>query len=114
MQAAISAAQAAVTTGAQVQTYIPTPDASNVIDPKEFSKLYKKKYKEPATLIRFSSTVEDTTGCPYVMDEDDDIYFKKHRAALSLTEDEFEKLMWEFESITNQQLPHLHLVSYRL
>ncbi|KAI8339165.1 enhancer of polycomb-like-domain-containing protein [Chlamydoabsidia padenii] len=109
LQAAISAAQAAVTTGAQVQTYIPTPDASNVIDQKEFTKLYKKKHKEPTTLIRFSSTVEDTTGCPYVMDEEDDAYLKKHRATLSLSEDDFEKLMWEFESITNQQLPHLHL-----
>ncbi|KAI8089418.1 enhancer of polycomb-like-domain-containing protein [Halteromyces radiatus] len=109
LQAAISAAQAAVTTGATVQTYIPTPDASNVIDAKEFSKLYKKKYKEPSTLIRFSSTVEDTTGCPYVMDEDDDVYYKKHKNSLSLSEDDFEKLMWEFESITNQQLPHLHL-----
>ncbi|ORZ24141.1 enhancer of polycomb-like-domain-containing protein [Absidia repens] len=109
LQAAISAAQAAVTTGVTVNTYIPTPDASSVIDPKEFSKMYKKKYKEPSTLIRFSSTVEDTTGCPYVMDEEDDTYYKKHRGQLSLSEDEFEKLMWEFETITNQQLPHLYL-----
>ncbi|ORZ21162.1 enhancer of polycomb-like-domain-containing protein [Absidia repens] len=109
LQAAISAAQAAVTTGDSVQTYIPTPDASNVIDPKEFSKLYKGRHKEPSSLIKFSLTVEEVTGSPYVMDEEDDAYFKKHRDALSLSEDEFEKLMWEFESITDRQLPHLYL-----
>ncbi|CAO3587997.1 unnamed protein product [Absidia cylindrospora] len=109
LQAAISAAQAAVTTGDSVQTYIPTPDASNVIDPKEFSKLYKTKHKEPSRLIKFSLTVEEVTGCPYVMDEEDDTYLKKHRDVLALSEDEFEKLMWEFESVTNRQLPHLYL-----
>ncbi|CAO3630455.1 unnamed protein product [Cunninghamella echinulata] len=108
LQAAISAAQAAVTTGAKVETYIPTPDASSKIEDKQYHQLYKKKYKEPSTLIRFSSTVEDTTGCPYVMDEIDDKYLKEHRN-LQLSEDQFEKIMWEFESITNQQLPHLHL-----
>ncbi|KAI8071471.1 enhancer of polycomb-like-domain-containing protein [Gongronella butleri] len=107
LQAAISAAQAAVTTGAKVETYIPTPDASNRIDNKVFHHLYKKKYKEPSTLIRFSSTVEEMTGCPYVMDEADDAYLKS--SGVGLSEDDFEKLMWEFESITNEQLPHLHL-----
>lgn len=99
-----------MTTGAKVETYIPTPDASSKIEDKQYHQLYKKKYKEPSTLIRFSSTVEDTTGCPYVMDEIDDKYLKEHRN-LQLSEDLFEKIMWEFESITNQQLPHLHLVT---
>ncbi|ORX46532.1 hypothetical protein DM01DRAFT_1149873 [Hesseltinella vesiculosa] len=107
LQAAISAAQAAVTTGAKVETYIPTPDASNRIDNKLYTQLYKKKYKEPSTLIRFSSTVEESTGCPYVMDEEDDQFLKS--TAMALSEDDFEKLMWEFESIATHQFPHLHV-----
>ncbi|KAI9020806.1 enhancer of polycomb-like-domain-containing protein [Phycomyces nitens] len=112
LQAAISAAQAAVTTGAKVESYIPTPDASRVIPDEEYYALYKKKYKEPSTLIRFSSTVEDVTGCPYMMDEQDDEFLQRYNADKSnepLTPDAFEEIMWQFESVTNHQLPHLNL-----
>ncbi|KAI8089939.1 enhancer of polycomb-like-domain-containing protein [Halteromyces radiatus] len=110
LQAAISAAQAAVTTGAQVERYIPTPDASRVIPTKAYNSLYIKKFKEPSTLIRFSSTVEDCTGCPYVMDDDDDLFlkkFNKKRKSNTITEDRFEEIMWALETIIQQQLPHL-------
>ncbi|KAI8097996.1 enhancer of polycomb-like-domain-containing protein [Gilbertella persicaria] len=112
LQAAISAAQAAVTTGAKVEKYIPTPDASRLIDEKEYAALYKKKYKDPSTLIRFSSTVEDCIGCPYLMDEEDDAFlqdYNKQYPGEILSEDLFENIMWEFETITNQQWPHLAL-----
>ncbi|OAD72938.1 hypothetical protein PHYBLDRAFT_169198 [Phycomyces blakesleeanus NRRL 1555(-)] len=112
LQAAISAAQAAVTTGAKVESYIPTPDASRVIPDEEYYSLYKKKYKEPSTLIRFSSTVEDVTGCPYMMDEQDDEFLQRYnanKANETLTPDAFEEIMWQFESVTNHQLPHLNL-----
>ncbi|KAG2229822.1 hypothetical protein INT48_008266 [Thamnidium elegans] len=112
LQAAMSAAQAAVTTGASVEKYIPTPDASRLIPHQEYISLYKKKYKEPSTFIRFSSTVEDCIGCPYVMDEEDEEYLasynKKYPGEL-LSEDMFEKIMWECESTTNKQWPHLYL-----
>lgn len=112
LQAAISAAQAAVTTGASVEKYIPTPDASRLILNEEYTALYKKKYKEPSTFIRFSSTVEDCIGCPYYMDEEDDTFlteYNKQHPGEILSEDSFEKIMFEFESITNQVWPHLYL-----
>ncbi|KAI8393952.1 enhancer of polycomb-like-domain-containing protein [Radiomyces spectabilis] len=111
LQAAISAAQAAVTTGAKVESYIPTPDASRFIPDDDVHILYKKKFKEPSTLIRFSSTVEDCVGCPYVMDEIDDAFLKTLNKDKSdkLSEDDLEAIMWEFESTTRQHLPHLNL-----
>ncbi|OAD02739.1 hypothetical protein MUCCIDRAFT_162357 [Mucor lusitanicus CBS 277.49] len=110
LQAAISAHQAAVTTGAKIESYIPIPDASKEIDHKEYEALYKKKYKEPSTLIRFSSTVEDTSGCPYVMDELDESFLNKYNTDhTTLSEDDFEKIMYQFESITKDKLPHIHL-----
>ena len=113
MQAAISAAQAAVTTGANIEKYIPIPDASRLISNEEYTTLYKKNHKDPSTLIRFSSTVEDCIGCPYLMDEEDDNFLKdynKQHPGEILSEDLFENIMWELESITNQQWPHLALV----
>lgn len=73
--------------------------------------MYKKKYKEPSTLIRFSSTVEDTIGCPYFMDEIDEEFLNKYNTNhTTLSEDDFEKIMYEFESTIKEKLPHLHLV----
>ncbi|KAI7856593.1 enhancer of polycomb-like-domain-containing protein [Circinella umbellata] len=113
LQAAISAAHAAVTTGAKVESYIPTPDASHTISEKLFRKNYKKAFKEPATLVRFSSTVEDVIGCPYVMDEEDEAFLKKYNttatSATRLSEDEFEKIMWQYESTVDEHWPHLDL-----
>ena len=101
-----------MTTGAKVESYIPIPDASNRIDTKDYESLYKKKYKEPSTLIRFSSTVEDTIGCPYFMDEVDESFLNKFNAEHpTLSEDDFERIMYEFESVTKEKLPHIHLVS---
>ncbi|KAI9303208.1 enhancer of polycomb-like-domain-containing protein [Cunninghamella echinulata] len=100
LKAALSAAQ----------NYIPTPDASHIIDIKEYDALYKRKFKEPSILIRFSTTVEDSTGCPYVLDDEDDGFLKQYNRKNSLnnlTEDHLEFIMWELESITNKQLPNL-------
>lgn len=111
MQAAISAAHAAVTTGAKIERYIPTPDASRQIPDKEYHQIYKKRFKEPTNLIRFSATVEDTIGCPYVMDEEDEAFLKKH-SNLSVSEDDFEKIMWQYETACKEHWPHLNLVSF--
>lgn len=103
-----------MTTGATVETYIPTPDASRLIPKEEYVNLYKKTYTEPSTFIRFSSTVEDSIGCPYVMDEEDETFlqdYNKQYPGELLSEDLFESIMWECESIANQQWPHLDLVS---
>ncbi|ORX55570.1 hypothetical protein DM01DRAFT_1334963 [Hesseltinella vesiculosa] len=110
LQAAISAAQAAVATGAQVTHSIPTPDASLTIKTEVYNALYRKNFKTPFTYIRYSTTVEETMGCPYVMDEADDAFlkqFEKDHPALLLTEDHFEEIMYKLEKITNTQLPNL-------
>lgn len=96
-----------------MEKYIPTPDASCLIPNEEYSALYKKKYKEPSTLIRFSSTVEDSIGCSYYMDEQDETFlqgYNKQYPGEILSEDSFELIMWECESIANQYWPHLNLV----
>lgn len=102
-----------MTTGSKIQRYIPTPDASRTIPEKEYRKNYNKRFKEPSALIRFSATVEDSIGCPYVMDEQDDAFLKQYNANRDspLSEDDFEKVMWQFESTVNQHWPHLNLVS---
>lgn len=109
MQAAISAAHAAVTTGAKIERYIPTPDASRQIPDKDYHNIYKRRFKEPTNLIRFSATVEDTIGCPYVMDEEDEAFLKKN-SQLSVSEDDFEKIMWQYELACKEHWPHLNLV----
>ncbi|KAI7879817.1 hypothetical protein K492DRAFT_230839 [Lichtheimia hyalospora FSU 10163] len=117
LQAAISAHHAAVTTGAKVESYIPTPDASSTIPEKNYHHLYNKHFKEPSTLIRFSSTVEDVIGCPYVMDEEDDAFLKEHNKANStdpISEDNFEQMMWLYETTANQHWPHLDLDSSQI
>lgn len=102
-----------MTTGAKVESYIPTPDASSTIPEKNYHHLYNKHFKEPSTLIRFSSTVEDIIGCPYVMDEEDEAFLKEHNKAASadpISEDNFEQMMWLYETTANQHWPHLDLV----
>lgn len=47
------------------------------------------------------------------MDEEDDTFlteYNKQHPGEILSEDSFEKIMFEFESITNQVWPHLYLV----
>jgi len=51
--------------------FIPTPDATGHV--ADWEKLYKPRpHSEPVTYIRFSDTVEDTSGVAYDMDEEDD------------------------------------------
>jgi hypothetical protein len=55
--------------------------------------------------------VEDTSGCPYCMDEADEDFLNKFNTDhTTLSEDDFEKIMYQIESITKDKLPHLHLV----
>jgi hypothetical protein len=115
LQAAISASHAAYTTGGQEsRLYIPTPDASQTIDLKEFHRLYKTPFNNPSSFVRFSATVEDSIGCPYMMDEADDEWlatFNKSHPKLSLSEDAFESIMWRIESVSLEKVPYLETVS---
>ncbi|KAI8064376.1 enhancer of polycomb-like-domain-containing protein [Gongronella butleri] len=109
LQAAISAAQAAVETGTHIQHSIPTPDASRTIKSEVYQALYPNKYKDPHTYIRYSYTVEETMGCPYCMDEEDDAFLQKLNKGsdVALSEDHFEEIMARLEVITDKQLPNL-------
>jgi enhancer of polycomb-like protein len=70
LQAVINAA-ATVTVGTKTkQNYIPTPDAVRAIG-VNYDELYPKAFQDPATYIRFSTTVEDSVGSAYCMDEAD-------------------------------------------
>lgn len=107
MQAVISAGNAALTGGKIAQLYIPTPEAT--ASKLAYEDLYPKQFTQPATYIRFSSTVEDTSGCPYCMTSDDVIFLKslnqKRGKNSHCTEDEFEEVMNFFEETTATKQP---------
>ena len=88
--------------------YIPTPPtiASNV----QYDVLYPRRFQQPATYIRSSSTVEDCAGIPYCMDEEDDVSFKQINATLpkgvpECSEDLFEEVMNFFEETAQNKQP---------
>jgi len=91
------------------KAFIPTPDASKVIS--NYEGLYTKKWKQPGSLIRFSATVEESVGCSYSMDDEDEDWLKKFctskRPKECLQELEFEKIMSNFEDTTNERQPYL-------
>ena len=114
LQAAISASQTAVVGGQVPQIYIPTPDASKTIH--EYEALYPKRFSQPTSYIRFSSTVEDCCGTAYCMDSDDDKFLQKlnsnkRSTGAQCSEDTFEEVMQHFENMVAAKLPYLHLES---
>lgn len=108
LQAALSASQAAVIGGKVAQIYIPTPDA--VRSSLQYDKLYPLTYAQPATYVRFSSTVEDCAGCPYDMDEEDHTFImsmnKGKNASTQCSEDQFEEIMNCFEETAQVKQPY--------
>jgi enhancer of polycomb-like protein len=111
LQAVISAAQAAAQGGSGgkiAQLYIPTPDA--VASKVQYEDVYPKQFTQPATYIRFSSTVEDTSGCPYCMTTEDAAWLKQREAKNSkgpqCSEDDFEQVMNFFEETSHTKQPY--------
>ncbi|KAF2272759.1 uncharacterized protein EI97DRAFT_385030 [Westerdykella ornata] len=107
--AVISAAQAAAQGQSKVpQLYIPTPEA--VASRLRYEDLYPKRFKQPTTYIRFSSTVEDMIGCPYCMTSDDvaflTSYNQRKGKATQCSEDEFEEVMNFFEEASHRKQPY--------
>lgn len=101
-------AHAAASAGENVaEVYIPTPDASKLWP--DFKKYYKGSFTVPSSYIRTSATVEDTSGCPYCMDEEDEEFLKAMNASgkTKCTEDEFEMISYKFESVVAQKQPFL-------
>ncbi|KAL4926457.1 enhancer of polycomb-like protein 1 [Aspergillus undulatus] len=89
------------------ENHIPTPDC--VISNLQYDELYPPVFSQPATYIRFSSTVEDCCGCPYNMTDEDDVFLKimnENRApADRCTEDQFEEVMNFFEETARLKQP---------
>ncbi|GME38227.1 Enhancer of polycomb-like protein [Neofusicoccum parvum] len=104
LQAVINAAAV----GGQVsQLYIPTPDA--VVSKLKYDDLYPKRWVQPATYIRFSSTVEDCKGTQYCMTSEDEGFLKamnaKKPAGLQCSEDWFEEVVDFFERTVQEKQP---------
>lgn len=98
------------------QSFIPTPDATKA-QGVEYDKLYPNVFSSPATYIRFSSTVEESIGVPYCMDDEDvavltklnegkDVNGNSRKDKLSkCTEDTFEEVMSFFEEASSRLKP---------
>ncbi|KAL4967315.1 enhancer of polycomb-like protein 1 [Aspergillus stella-maris] len=104
LQAAINATAAGKVVN---DAHIPTPDC--VISNLQYDELYPPVFSQPATYIRFSSTVEDCCGCPYDMTEQDDVFLKimneKRDPADRCSEDHFEEVMNFFEETARLKQP---------
>ena len=93
--------------GKVAQIYIPTPDT--IHSSIQYDRLYLPIFSQPATYIRFSSTVEDCSGCPYNLTEEDDASLKslngKRNASTQCSDDQFEEIMNFFEETSKTRQP---------
>ncbi|KKK14078.1 hypothetical protein P175DRAFT_0484224 [Aspergillus ochraceoroseus IBT 24754] len=89
------------------EAHIPTPET--VLSNLRYDELYPPVFSQPATYIRFSSTVEDCCGCPYNMTGEDEVFLKimnqKRDAASRCNEDQFEETMNFFEETAQLKQP---------
>lgn len=75
----------------------------------DYDALYSLKWEGTATYIRFSSTVEECTGCQYDMSTEDDTFLKaynKSHPGNPISEDVFEQIMSVFEDTAAENTPH--------
>ncbi|PGH03911.1 hypothetical protein AJ80_08613 [Polytolypa hystricis UAMH7299] len=107
LQAAITAAAR----GSVVQAHIPTPETLPTA--LQYDKVYRSNFSQPATYIRFSSTVEDCCGSSYNMVEEDDVALKimnqKRDASTQCSEDQFEEVMAFFEETAQEKQPFANI-----
>lgn len=105
MQAVINAAAVG---GKISQLYIPTPEAR--VSVLRYEDLYPKRWVQPATYIRFSSTVEDCRGTQYCMSSDDEGFLAALNARKPAThqcsEDQFEEVVDFFERTAQEKQPY--------
>ncbi|KAJ5491725.1 Enhancer of polycomb-like protein 1 [Penicillium diatomitis] len=103
LQVAINAAAQ----GKDKDAHIPTREV--ILSDIQYAKLYPPVFSQPATYIRFSSTVEDCCGCPYNMNDEDDVWLKnynsKRDASSQCSEDDFEATMNFFEETAQAKQP---------
>ncbi|KAJ5092340.1 hypothetical protein NUU61_007210 [Penicillium alfredii] len=89
------------------EAHIPTPET--ILSNLQYDTLYPPFFSQPATYIRFSSTVEDCCGCPYNMTEEDDVFLnimnQDRDQASRCSEDDFEATMNFFEETAQLKQP---------
>lgn len=106
LQAALAASSGGGDTDVKKEIPAPPTLESSEID---YDALYPLAYDKPATYIRFSQTVEETTGCQYDMTTEDDAFLKaynqKKPVGSKCSEDDFEKIMEIFEETADVQTP---------
>ncbi|TKA76585.1 hypothetical protein B0A55_04051 [Friedmanniomyces simplex] len=120
LQAVINASNSTTLGARAKQSYIPTPDVVRAKGVK-YDDLYPKVFKEPATYIRFGSTVEDSVGVAYCMNDADieflarlndgkDIDGRDRKDKLSqCPEDTFEEVMNFFEDTSARLQPYANV-----
>ncbi|EPZ31574.1 hypothetical protein ROZALSC1DRAFT_29224 [Rozella allomycis CSF55] len=83
--------------------YIPTPSKPTKI--ANYDILYRGVYKQPKTLVRFNTLIEDCVSIPYDMDDDDENWLNKINkdGKIVLSEDAFEMMMNQFEKASNER-----------
>ncbi|QQK45400.1 Enhancer of polycomb-like protein 1 [Penicillium digitatum] len=91
------------------EAHIPTPET--ILSNLQYDELYPPIFSQPATYIRFSSTVEDCCGCPYNMTDEDDVFLKimnqkRDPSAGRCTDDIFEEVMNFFEETAQMKQPY--------
>lgn len=90
------------------QIYIPTPVTKQKTTIK-YDSLYPLRFQQPATYIRFSSTVEESCGVQYCMTRADDEFLKSlnqtRPPSARCTEDDFEMVMDFFEQHSSSSQP---------
>jgi len=98
---------AAASTG-EKEGEIPAPPADESAD-IDYDALYPLVFTKPTSYIRFSQTVEESTGCQYDMTTEDDVFLKeynKKKSGAKCSEDVFEKIMAVFEETATIHTPY--------
>lgn len=95
--------------GKTSQVFIPTPEVKS--SDLKYDDLYPKRFSEPTTYIRFSSTVEDSIGPLYCVDDEDEKFvatLNESKAAKDggrVTLDLFEEVVSFFEATASIRQP---------
>jgi enhancer of polycomb-like protein len=94
------------------QIFIPTPNTVE-LSASHYEALYPKRFSQPASYIRFSSTVEDCSGTAYCMSAEDEKFLEKMNATKRpgggqpCKIEDFEKIMDAFENIAQEKQPYM-------
>jgi len=100
--------QAALNSTAADQKYIPTPDASKVVD--DYVDFYDQTWKQPKSFIRFSLQIDECIGCRYNVDTMDLEWMEKAKKKddfpkdHEFREDELEAVIANLERLANEKM----------